>query len=156
MFLYLVQHGEAVVKEEDSQRPLSKSGVAKVKRVAAFAAHNCNITVSRILHSGKLRARQTAEIFATILQRPEPDRVDNLEPLTDPASWQNRLAESSEDLMLVGHLPYMSRLASALLCGDSARDSVLFQMGGIAALKRDNNLWAIQWLIVPDILPVNG
>ena len=156
MFLYLVQHAEAVAKEEDSQRPLSASGVANVKRVAEFAAHNCNITVSRIHHSGKLRARQTAEIFTTILQLPEPDRVDNLEPLADPAIWQSRLLESPEDLMLVGHLPYMGRLVSALLCDDPERDSVQFQMGGIVALKRDHDLWAIQWMIIPDILPVNG
>jgi phosphohistidine phosphatase len=156
MLLYLVQHGEALPAEVDSRRPLSARGAAAVQRVADFAARNCHITGSRIQHSGKLRAGQTAEIFATTLHLPVPDRVDHLEPLADPAIWQERLTESGADLMLVGHLPFLSRLASVLLCNDPARDLVQFRMGGLVALQRDNKLWTIKWLIIPDILPVGN
>lgn len=156
MNLYLVQHGEAVSKEEDPQRPLSDNGIANVKKAATFAAGSCSITADKIFHSGRLRAEQTAEILATILKLPVSEPVDTLEPLADPSIWQSRLTESSEDLMLVGHLPYMAKLASSLLCDDPERNIVRFQMGGMVALKRDNNEWTLQWMIIPDILPTSG
>jgi phosphohistidine phosphatase len=154
MFLYLIQHGEAVSKDKDPERPLSSTGVEEVGRVAAYVAANCGVVVgTSIHHSGKLRARQTAEIIATALNLPGPEQADGLKPMDDPAIWQSRLANSSQNQVLVGHLPYMSRLASLLLIGDPGKNIVQFKMGGIVALKRDEDLWSLQWQIVPDIIP---
>ena len=66
MRLYLVQHGEAVPEDADPSRPLSETGNRDVARVAAFLA-TADIRVSRVLHSGKLRAGQTAELCAAKL-----------------------------------------------------------------------------------------
>lgn len=154
MFLYLIQHGEALSKEEDPERPLSSIGVVNVNKVAAYAALNCGIVVgTSIHHSGKLRARQTAEIIASALNLPGPEQAAGLKPMDDPANWQNRLAGQSKDLILVGHQPYMGRLAALLLCDDPEKDIIRFQMGGIVALQRENDLWALQWQIVPAIIP---
>ena len=154
MFLYLIQHGEAVSKDEDPERPLSSTGVEDVNRVAAYAAANCGIEVGAgIFHSGKLRARQTAEIVASVLNLPGPEQADGLKPMDDPTIWQSRLAESLQDQVLVGHLPYMSRLVSLLLTGDPGENIVQFKMGGVVALKRAEGLWSLQWQIVPDIIP---
>lgn len=152
MYLYLVQHGEPTPKEVDSQRPLSENGIKNVKKVASFADKNCNMNITNILHSGKLRAKQTAEILAETLNLPTPDQVNNLEPLADHAIWKARIEKSSKNLMLVGHLPYMGKLASSLLCNDPDKNIVQFQMGGIISLKRDNSEWSIQWMITPDII----
>ena len=154
MFLYLVQHGEAVTKEKDPERPLSSTGVVDVNKVAGFVAGNCGIVVgTKIHHSGKLRARQTAEIIAGALKLPGPELGDNLNPRDDPAVWQSRLSESLHDQVLIGHLPYMSRLVSQLLTGDPERGVVKFRMGGIVALRREEGLWSLQWMVVPEIIP---
>ncbi|MCD6138753.1 MAG: histidine phosphatase family protein, partial [Deltaproteobacteria bacterium] len=82
MKLYLVQHAEAKKKDEDPQRPLSEKGWTDIKKVAAFAAEQANIKVSNIMHSGKTRARQTAEAMADYLTPPEGIRKEEgLEPL---------------------------------------------------------------------------
>jgi len=59
--VYLVRHGKAKSKEEDPERHLTERGAEEVRRVARFLAA-AGIQVSKILHSGKTRARQTAEI----------------------------------------------------------------------------------------------
>ena len=62
MNLYLVHHGEAVGPEVDPRRPLSAAGrEAVVKLAAAAAARGARPEI--VWHSGKLRARQTAEEF---------------------------------------------------------------------------------------------
>ncbi len=50
MKLYLMQHGDAVAKDIDPDRPLSKTGLADVKLVAASLSQP--IEISRIVHSG--------------------------------------------------------------------------------------------------------
>ena len=67
MALYLVQHGKSLSKEVDPQKGLSEQGSAEVKRIAD-AAKGYNVQVGSICHSGKTRARQTAEIFASALE----------------------------------------------------------------------------------------
>ena len=154
MNLYLVQHAEPVKKEQDPERPLSSSGVDDIKKIADYVSKNCNITADKILHSGKLRALQTAEILATTLNIASPVETDGLAPLDSPAIWAERLSERTNDIMLVGHLPHMSRLASTLLSGILEANIIRFQMGGIVALTRDENLfWSLSWMIVPAILP---
>jgi phosphohistidine phosphatase len=109
--------------------------------------------VSEIFHSPKTRARQTAQLFAELL-KPEKgiDQSDNLLPLDDPGLWALRLAGMNEDIMLVGHLPYMARLAGLLLCGDETRKLLDFRMGGVVCLVRTDG-WAVTWMIGPEMAP---
>jgi hypothetical protein len=59
----------------------------------------------------------------------------------------------NEDLMLVGHLPYMAKLAGLLLCGDKEKTPIDFKMGGIVCLMRfDDGRWALEWMLVPDMV----
>lgn len=62
MALFLVQHGLSSPREIDPEKGLSEQGTSQVKRIAQVAA-GYGVAVSRICHSGKKRARQTAEIF---------------------------------------------------------------------------------------------
>ena len=154
MKLYLVQHAEPKPKEEDPERPLSEKGWSEIRKVATFAAEHADIKVNSIMHSGKTRARQTAEVLAEYLRPPKGVKeTEGLEPLADPSRWAQRLAEAEEDIMLVGHLPHLGKLSSYLLCQDADRQIIDFQMGGIVCLGRDESgMWSIQWMVVPQML----
>jgi len=66
MRLFLLQHGDALAESIDPQRPLSARGRDDVQRVAEFLAR-AGTSVQRVCESGKVRARQTAEIAAAQL-----------------------------------------------------------------------------------------
>ncbi len=153
MFLYLVQHGEAKKEEDDPQRGLTDKGSRDVARTASYAQAR-GLKVNIIHHSGKTRALQTAQILADYLKPGKgPSPTDALAPMDDPAVWAGRVAGMNEDLMLVGHLPHMARLAGLLLCGDKEKTPVDFKMGGIVCLKRsDDGRWALEWMLVPDMV----
>jgi phosphohistidine phosphatase len=150
--VYLVQHGEARPESEDPERPLAYAGRAQVEAAAQHLAA-CGITVSRILHSGKLRARQTAGIFAQYLD-PAVDvmKQDGLGPNDDPEIAMQVLTRSREPVMIVGHLPHLSRLASLLVLGDADRSMVSFQMGGVVCLGSGDGGWMVRWALVPDLV----
>ena len=155
MRLYLVQHAEAKREEEDPSRPLSEKGLEDITKVAKYAEKHLKIRVDLIIHSGRLRARQTADVLAEYL-RPISGvmKAEGLEPLADPKVWRNRLAETATDTMFVGHLPHLSRLTGLLLFGDESKEVVAFKMGGIVCLERDEvGRWTVQWMVTPEILP---
>jgi len=151
MSLFLVQHGKHLPKETDSEQGLSPEGKEEVGRIAGFAREH-GVTVSAIRHSGKKRARETAEIFAQALNAHEPpEEMEGLAPLDDVT----RLTlTSGEDLMLVGHLPFLEKLTSHLITGSSDRPPVLrFQNGGVVCLDRDpvTESWYIKWTLFPRV-----
>lgn len=155
MKLYLVQHAKPKGREENSARSLSEEGLENIRQIAKCADKHLRIEVEQIIHSGKLRAEQTAEILAEHLNPPNGVIADeNLEPLDDPKVWKKRLDETTEDIMLVGHLPHLSRLTSSLLVCDEDREVIAFKMGGIVCLQRDQQRhWAIHWIVIPDAMP---
>jgi len=150
VYLYLVQHGEAKKEEEDPARGLTNKGRNDVSNVAA-SLQKMNTQVKLILHSGKTRAVQTAQIFAGFLKPArEMTETDGLAPMDDPRLWVERVAEMDEDTMLVGHLPSLARLAGILLCAGQETNCIDFQMGGVVCCKRfDDGRWAVEWMIVP-------
>ena len=55
--------------------------------------------------------------------------------------------------MVVGHMPFLGRLASQLLSGSESAGAVRFRQGGILCLNYDKDTgWQIEWMIVPDML----
>ncbi|MFQ5800892.1 MAG: phosphohistidine phosphatase SixA [Candidatus Hydrothermarchaeales archaeon] len=152
--LYLVQHAEPKCEEEDPERPLSEKGRSDIRKVAAFVAEQGNIQVNSIMHSGKTRARETAAALAEYFNpREEIREVEGVKPLDDPLIWADRLAETKEDTMLVGHLPHLSKLSAHLLCQDEDKRIVDFQMGGVVCLARDESgLWSVLWMVIPQII----
>lgn len=155
MRLYLVQHADAKRKEEDPLRPLSDKGSKDSRNVAEYARKYLHIKLVQIFHSGKLRAKQTAEVLAEQLNPAKGVSVaEGLEPLADLMIWKNRLAETTEDIMLVGHLPHLEKLTGHLLMGDENKQVVTFRNTGIVCLeRRENSGWTIQWTITPEIIP---
>ena len=153
MKLYLVQHGEAAAKDVDPGRPLTQRGSDDVAAVAARLA-GAGIGLGRVIHSGKLRARQTAEILAARLAPEiEPGVSDRLDPLDDPAAFDWRGACGGEDTMLVGHLPFMANLAALLLTDDAEAAIVDFRPGSALCLETDaDHGWRINWMLRPELL----
>jgi phosphohistidine phosphatase len=154
MNLYLVQHAEAKREEEDPQRPLSEKGWSDIRKVAAYISKHTNVNAGSIVHSPKTRTRQTAEALAEYLNPPEGAiEVEGLKPLDDPSIWAENLAETKEDIVLVGHLPYLSKLSSQLLCQNQNKTILDFQRGGIVCMERDESgIWAVCWMVIPKIL----
>jgi phosphohistidine phosphatase len=153
MFLYLVQHAEAKREEEDPSRPLTENGIQDIKKTASHAS-KLNIKVEKIFHSTKLRAKQTEEILSENLNPIGGVlETDGLAPMDHPVIWAERLEDIKDNIVLVGHLPHLGRLASLLLCRDSEKGIIAFRMAGIVCLQRnDEGRWSLQWMITPEII----
>lgn len=152
MRLYLVQHGEALPKDVDPERPLSDRGRQDVERLAAFLADR-GVHVPRVWHSGKTRARQTAEVLAARVAPGigEEERA-GLAPNDPTEAFAETLADEREDAMVVGHLPFMARLVSRLVTRDEDRPTVAYLPGSIVSLDRDDSgAWAIAWMLRPEL-----
>ena len=154
MHLYLVQHGAAKPESEDPERPLTDEGRRTVEKMAAWLA-STGASVDSIERSDKLRARQTAEILAIRLNPPQGTRqVPGLAPNDDVRPIVSRLKKETKNLMLVGHLPHLSRLAARLVGLSADRTVVQFRMGGVVRIDRnETGNWVIQWAVVPELLP---
>lgn len=150
MKLYLMQHGKAKPKEVDPERGLTEEGAEEVEKVAEFL-DRVGIKVERIYHSGKKRAEQTAEIVGKYL-KVKVEKTDGLEPLADIGVWAERLEKLDKDIMLVGHLPHLSKLTNYLLTGNPDLDAVAFIFGGVVCLERVERKWRLLWAVRPEIL----
>jgi phosphohistidine phosphatase len=151
MFVYLVQHADAKKEEVDPSRSLSEKGLQDIKKVASYVSQ-LNIKVYKIFHSGKLRAKQTAEVLSENLKPTKGiTEVGGLAPLDDAEIWEERLKGMTDDIILVGHLPHLDKLASLLLCGNADKNVVSFKMAGIVCIKRnDIGEWSLQWILTPE------
>jgi phosphohistidine phosphatase len=152
MAIYLVQHGKSLPKEADPDPGLSEEGIADVRRIAGVA-RGYGVRVSGIRHSGKKRACQTAEIFAGALTPSRGiEKVSGLNPLDDPAVFARNL-RPEDNLMLVGHLPFMERMAAWLITGNQDPPVFKFQNGGIVCMDvyPETSNWVIKWALMPQI-----
>jgi phosphohistidine phosphatase len=153
MKLYLIQHGEAKSEVEDPERSLTLRGEKEVINVSKVAS-GIHIKPLKVFHSGKLRAKQTAKIFASALEIPDPlvQSAEGLNPNDDIRSWAERISKENEDLMLVGHLPFLEKLTSFLLCGNEKARPVLFRYGAIVCLdQKEDKRWAVRWILTPEM-----
>jgi phosphohistidine phosphatase len=153
MRIYLTQHGEALTKDVDPQRPLSAQGRADVRRVAESLREK-GVQVAQIWHSGKTRAEQTAALLADAIL---PDGRPQVHPGLGPNDSVEPLASSlgtwSSDLALVGHLPFLRHLACLLLNADPDSPALAFEPGSTACLERDAaGHWELLWMIRPESL----
>lgn len=155
MHLYLVQHGDALSKEQDPNRPLSDKGRQDVGRMAAFLART-RPAISRVVHSGKVRAMQTAIVFAETIGpgRMIEEAADGLNPKDLPSVVADAVNDWTEDTMLVGHLPHLARLTGLLVAGDADETVVHFQPGSVVCLERGENGggWTVAWAVRPELL----
>ena len=147
--LFLVHHGDAVGPDVNPMRPLSDRGRVEVDMLAQQASeHGAKPDV--IWHSGKLRARQTAEAY---WKRCNPlatfSAARGLQP-TDPTNWiLDSIAAESRHMLIVGHFPHLPRLLGSLKAGMLDADPAYFPLNGIVALEDVEGKWLERWQLKP-------
>lgn len=153
MKLYLVQHGEACSKEIDPERPLTIQGKNDMERLADFLKQ-AGIQVERVIHSGKLRAQQTAELLAqAIAEGIELETSGIINPNDNPKAFDWQSESWDKDMLIVGHLPFMAKLVSHMLIEDDKRLITAYQPGTIVCLEHtDAGNWVINWMLRPELL----
>lgn len=154
MKLLCVRHGEANTADIDPERGLTLKGKEEVTSIAQYLQAS-QMNVDHIIHSGKRRAFETAEIFGKELGVSKLDQAQDLlgeesevEPLAQMISaW-------TDNTMLVGHLPFMAQLVSRLVVGDPAIYPIVnFPPGAVVCLdQNENNRWIIDWCLRPSIV----
>ena len=113
MLIYLVRHGEAVAEEVDPARPLTEKGRAEVEATAhELKAEGARI--DEIWHSTKLRAKQTAEIIARVLNVSKVIEKDVLKPNDPVAPIVKLIRQSGKTILIAGHLPFLPKLVQLL------------------------------------------
>jgi phosphohistidine phosphatase len=148
--LVIVHHGDAVPAEVDPQRPLSPWGREAVERLARLAAGR-GIAPDVIWHSGKLRARQTAEIYWRACNALADVRaIGGLRPEDGPWQLRDHLLGETRPVMIVGHMPNLPRVLGFLTTGDdNARAE--FPLNGFVCLERDGDApWTERWRVSGD------
>ena len=144
MIVYLVHHSDAVGPEVDPQRPLSAGGRAHVERIAADAAAR-GARPAIVWHSGKLRAKQTAEALRRACNPlAELSATRDLQP-DDPPQWiAERLRGEARDILIAGHFPHLPRLLMRLT---NSHDERAFPQHGVVALQTEDEgeTWKEVW-----------
>jgi phosphohistidine phosphatase len=144
-----MRHGDAVAATENRERRLSRRGRQGVEDTARAALER-GTQVSRIYHSGILRARETAAIMAEYLIAPSGVAfLAGLAPEDDPMIAKAELEAAEEPILLVSHLPLLSRLAAVLVHGDFERPAVEFFPATLACVAKSPARWEIRWRITP-------
>lgn len=153
MRLYLVQHGDAQPESVSPERELTPRGRSDVERLANHLGAR-SVRVARVVHSGKTRARQTAEILAErVAPRIAPEVLECINPNDPVAPVAQRAPAWTEDYLLAGHLPFVGRMVALLVTGREEPPLVAFQPGSAACLERDAaGRWVIVWMLRPELL----
>ncbi len=148
MILYLVQHGEALPETVDAAKSLSPVGTVHIQALAA-ACRRFGVSAREVVHSGKRRAEQTAEILGQALGL-RPRAAVGLDPADPVMPVAAECQAMEEDRIIVGHMPFLGRLATLLLAGREDPPAVAFQRGGMVCLeKRGAGEWILLWTLFP-------
>jgi phosphohistidine phosphatase len=151
MKLYLVRHGQSNPEDIDPEQSLTAIGEKNIAKLKESIYH-LDINVDQIWHSGKKRAKQTAEIISAAVKT-QKGLVEKtgLKPNDSVTPVAQEVIAHNTDLMLVGHLPFMSKLASYLLIGDEDKCEIDFMAGAAACLEYDKGKWTLNWLMHPGL-----
>jgi phosphohistidine phosphatase len=162
MELVLMRHGIAVERNEmrtsDAKRPLTREGRRKVRKVAkALEAIWSRPDV--VVHSGLVRARETAELVAKELEPKAKELLQTgaLEPGAKPTELLEFLeALGAKRVVLVGHAPHVDRFL-AHVCSGNGGATTITEMGkaGAACLELDFQARPparLEWLLPPGLL----
>ena len=157
MRLYIVQHGDSVPKNIDPDRPLSDRGRADIQRLTEWLSSH-NVQIGQILHSGKTRAKETAEILQPLLNFPaQIYEGQGLAPNDSPETFLYQLVDPKKDTLVAGHMPFVARTVSQALTGAPDRQLVEFVPGSIAGLERsDGASWRLFLFARPEFLNRGG
>jgi phosphohistidine phosphatase len=154
MRLYIMRHGEAVQAGPDGIRPLTAKGRSDAVKIAQFLqASKCPL--SAIWHSTKARAIETASyVEKTYGEKIPLETRTDLNPDDSVENFFAQLADEAPDnLLIVGHLPFVESLVSFLITGGES-NPVAFHTATIVALEGTfENGFIILFAVPADCLP---
>ena len=102
-----------------------------------------------VVDDSKLARKKIIELLNKI-DSIETIEAENLEPLADPKIWAEKLRDIKENVIIVGHLPHLSKLLTELT--GSKEKVVKFRYSGVVCLERENGNYKILWFVRPDII----
>jgi phosphohistidine phosphatase len=159
MNIYILRHGlaeETSASQKDADRRLTEEGERKLRHIAR-AMQAMELSFDLVVSSPYARARETAEIVARAFGLEK--RLELSETLTPSGRTRqlvellNRLAPPWEDVLLVGHEPYLSGLIALLVAGEEDRLSVTLKKGGLARISAATLVHGkcgdLEWLLTP-------
>ncbi len=151
MNLYLVRHGKPVADYESGDPPLSSEGVSEAALVASKLSE-MEINVEEIFHSGKLRAQQTAGIIQkSVAPDVELSFKVGLKPNDPVAGIVDDMNAVDKNTMLVGHLPFMDKIAAFLLDRSHDSSGLSFRTATVVCFERtEKDNWTLLWTVSPD------
>ena len=164
MNIYILRHGLAeerhggAIASQDAKRPLTHKGIRKLKKIAK-AMRKLELEFDLILSSPYTRARQTAEII--FHKAKGQGRLEFSETLI-PAGNRRQLitylktgSATHDNVLLVGHEPYLSDLVSLLVFGKTGF-SIALKKAGLCKLSTDalehGRCATLHWLLTPNYL----
>ena len=156
MKVYLVHHVDALSSEQDPQRHISPKGRDQADRLGARLAA-LGVAPARILHSDKQWTIDTAERVAKRLGA-EDKTAKTAYPINtdDPvAPFVAEIKAAKGDVMMCGHVDYLLRAASQLVCGNEKRKVVEFKPGNgtIVCLEGEGDAWFVTFMWRDDHAP---
>ena len=161
MQLFIVRHGLAIDREDpkcppDPERYLTDVGVKKTQAVAKGVA-TLGITADLFLTSPYVRAVQTAEIFAEVLEYPKQRirRSDLLLPGAEPSLFFRELArdKKSSAVFCFGHAPHLDDLIATALGSKHHVTSLKKAGAALIELRRlSPPSGQLVWLATPKLL----
>ncbi len=139
MRLYIVQHGESLPKDVNPDRPLSDQGRADIRRLTEWLSSH-EVQIAQILHSGKTRAKETAELLGPLLKsHSQIYEGQGLAPNDSPEAFLHQLKDPEKDTLVAGHMPFVARAVSQALTGAPDRQLVEFIPGSVAGIERSED-----------------
>ena len=145
-----MRHGEALSPQKDPERGLSDNGKSKVKLVAEHL-QNKGVSFSKILHSKKKRARETAEIMGKLISPHTALTVhDKITPNDDPHLILSEINSWEQDTLIASHLPFVPNLMTLLTEKDAYMTAITFETATIICLEKENSYkWTLRWSTAP-------
>ncbi len=153
MTVFIVRHAHAVDAEEDPERPLSKRGRKQVQSLATFLKPTNALQTDEVWHSPLARSRETAELLVRGLGLDAKlMEVDGLQSEDDPAIVARKLQTRRKPLVIVGHEPHLSALASLLVAGVREPPRFTLKKCSVLAVEQVDDHWSVCWQVSPEIV----
>lgn len=145
----MLQHGEAVPEEIQVERPLSEQGIRDIRMLVRHM-NNMGVQLGKVFHSGKLRAEQSARLVVEALSsRVQPVQTEGLKPNDDPKAMIEAIEQMDANILIVSHMPFVSRLCSTLLTGNGGAEFASVP-GTLFCLERTEGKWRLAYMLRPD------
>jgi phosphohistidine phosphatase len=157
--VFILRHGEAgthvTMPSKDFERPLTESGRKEIEDIASSLL-DLHVGFDRVATSPLRRAKETAEIVTSIYEEngPKLEIWEELRPEGNKQETLQRLSKlkQDDDVLLVGHEPYLSAMMGEIITGGSSAH-ISLKKGGLAKIQihsfAPKPSGELRWLLTP-------